>query len=310
MITQTEFLEDVLTGLSQQRKTLPCKYFYDQKGSRHFEDICNCPEYYITRTEMAIMSGAINEIAGIVGPQRLIVEYGTGSAVKTGFLLKHLKQPAAYVPIDIFSDYLERTAHEFAYKFPELEVLPVCADFTRPFELPQPGVDYSGKLLYFPGSTIGNFSPPQAEDMLRQMFSLCRSGDHALIGVDLQKPWHVLHNAYNDHAGHTAAFNLNLLERINRELGADFELENFVHRAFYNEEQSRVEMHLVSLRQQIVTIDGQSFGFDAGESIHTESCYKYGLQEIEGLGGSCGFLTQRIWMDQEQYFAVVLLEAR
>jgi len=304
-----DFLEDVIDGLSQRRKTLPCKYFYDQEGCAYFECICDCEDYYVTRTEMAIMTDAIGEIAHIVGAHRLIVEYGSGSAVKTGFLLENLHQPGAYIPIDIFPEYLHQTVRSFTQTFPDLEILPVCADFTRPFEIPNPRTFCRNKLIYFPGSTIGNFSPAKASDLLRQMFLSCRQGDLVLLGIDLKKARHILHKAYNDDQGYTAAFNLNLLKRINRELDADFCVENFLHQAFYNEEVGCVEMHLVSVCEQTVTVGEQDFRFNEGESIHTESSHKYDLEDLEGLVQLSGFSTKRIWTDPKQFFGVVLLEA-
>ncbi len=305
-----DFLEDVLHGLSQRNKTLPCKYFYDQEGSYYFECICGCTEYYLTRTELDIMKDAMSEIADIAGSQRLIVEYGSGSAMKTGFLLEHLHCPGAYIPIDIFPEYLEQTLHIFTRTFPDLEILPVCADFTRPFEILKPRAFCKNKLIYFPGSTIGNFSSSQAAELLKQMFLFCRPGDLALLGVDLKKPRHILHKAYNDDQGYTAAFNLNLLKRINRELEADFCIENFRHKAFYNEKFSRIEMHLISACEQSVTVSGQNFRFYEKESIHTESSHKYDLQQLEQLIQSSGFSTKQIWTDKQQFFAVALLEAR
>jgi dimethylhistidine N-methyltransferase len=311
MITEeTDFLEDVLQGLSQPHKSLPSKYFYDRDGSYYFECICGCEEYYLTRVELAIMADAMDEIAQMSGGHRLIVEYGSGSAVKTGFLLEHLNRPVAYIPIDIFPQGLEHTAKAFAQRFPDLEILPVCADFNRPFEIPRPRTSFKNKLIYFPGSTIGNFIPSQAVELLRQMFSSCRPGDLALVGVDLKKPQHILHKAYNDDQGYTAAFNLNLLKRINRELDADFCVENFYHKAFYNEGDGRVEMHLISSCEQAVSIHGQDFYFKKGEGIHTESSYKYDVQEFGRMVQLSGFSTKRIWTDQKQFFAVVLVEAR
>jgi dimethylhistidine N-methyltransferase len=306
--SQQDFLEDVVQGLSQRKKVLPCKYFYDQEGCYYFECICDCEDYYVTRTEMSIMADVMCELAQIVGDRRLIVEYGSGSAMKTGFLLANLFHPGAYIPIDIFPEYLQQTVRAFTQTFPGLEIIPVCADFTKPFEIPQPGTFCRSKLIYFPGSTIGNFSPSQAGHLLASMFLSCRRGDLVMLGIDLKKAGHILHKAYNDGQGYTAAFNLNLLKRINRELDANFCVEKFLHKAFYNEEAGRVEMHLVSVCEQRVTLGGQDFRFDDGESIHTESSHKYDLEELEELVQSSGFSIKRVWTDQRQFFALALLE--
>jgi dimethylhistidine N-methyltransferase len=309
IVKETAFLDDVIQGLSQSRKSLPCKYFYDQHGSYYFERICGCKDYYLTRTEMAIMDEFMPQVVQVAGERRLVVEYGSGSAIKTRFLLRSLWRPAAYIPIDIFSEYLEDTVKEFSCSFPDLEIISVCADFTRPFELPQPQTLHKGKLIYFPGSTIGNFSPGESIQLLQNMFFNCSRGDLVLLGVDLKKPRHILDKAYNDDDGYTAAFNLNLLKRINRELNADFCVENFFHKAFYNEAFGRVEMHLVSACEQTATIDGQEFRFFENESIHTENSHKYNIQELLKLVESSGFSMRRIWTDRKEFFAMVLLEA-
>jgi len=309
IVKEMTFFDDVIQGLSQSRKSLPCKYFYDQDGSYYFERICGCKDYYLTRTEMAIMGEFMPQVVQMVGEKRLVVEYGSGSAIKTGFLLGSLLRPAAYIPIDIFPEYLEHTVQEFSCRFPGLEILPVCADFSQPFEIPQPQTFHKGKLVYFPGSTIGNFSPYESIQLLQNMFFSCRQGDLVLLGVDLKKPRHILDKAYNDDEGYTAAFNLNLLKRINRELNADFCVENFFHKAFYNEAAGRIEMHLVSACEQTVTIDGQEFHFFENESIHTENSHKYKIQELLKLVQSSGFSTKRIWTDRKVFFAMVLLEA-
>ncbi|MDP3879804.1 MAG: L-histidine N(alpha)-methyltransferase, partial [Dehalococcoidales bacterium] len=268
------FRAEVRHGLQKPQKELPSKYFYDEKGARLFERICTLDEYYIPRTEAAIMADCIDELAELIGPCAFLLEYGSGSCDKVRFLLDNLPNPTAYTPIDISGQQLLQVSRELSSDYPHLEVLPVCADYTGNFELPVPAEYCHRTMVYFPGSTIGNFDPEPAVHFLEHVAGVCGEGGGLLIGVDLKKDPAVLHRAYNDGQGVTAAFNLNLLERINRELGADFKLDSFEHYAFYNPGESRVEMHLVSLREQEVHVGETTIPFQTGESIWTESSYK------------------------------------
>ncbi|MFQ5917254.1 MAG: L-histidine N(alpha)-methyltransferase, partial [Candidatus Binatia bacterium] len=304
------FRAEVLNGLRKSQKELPSKYLYDERGSHLFESCCALDEYYIPKTEAAIMEAYAEEMAAILGPNVLLIEYGNGSSTKTRILLDHLPRPAAYVPIDISREQLLRTAKELAADYPGLEVLPVCADYTSGFELPVASKPPAHKVAYFSGSTIGNFDPVPAKHFLEHIAQVCGPGGALLIGVDLKKDPSVLHRAYNDHQGITAAFNLNLLERINRELNADFLPAWFEHYAFYNPQQGRIEMHLVSLRDQTVQIDNVTIPFAKGESIWTESSYKFNLDEFQQLSAAAGFTVEHIWTDEQQWFSVQYLVNR
>lgn len=304
-----DFKSDVLSGLSLPQKRIPSKYFYDHQGSYYFECICRCKEYYVTRTEIAIMKRFARDMSESIGDNCLVIEYGSGASIKTRLLFDHLIDPCAYIPIDIFPNYLKQTSIMFSEIYPHLEVLPLCADFTEHFEIPYPSREFKRKLIYFPGSTIGNFSYHEAVALLKNMHHYLESGDFLLLGIDLKKPRHILHAAYNDRQGYTASFNLNLLKRINRELQGDFLVSRFRHEAIYNERSSCMEMRLISLVNQDVTISGQHFYFRAGEYIHTESSYKYDLRAMEALTGSLGFNTKCVWTDPRKLFAVILLES-
>jgi len=301
---RSQLLEEALAGLSAPKKTLPCKYFYDERGSALFDRICELDEYYPTRTELSIMEDHGAEMGDALGTGCRLIEYGSGSSLKTRILLDHLEEPAAYIPVDISREHLMRSAEAISQRHPEFEVLPVCADFTQPFDVPvsKEGADHTA--AYFPGSTIGNFAPPEARDLLGQIATQCGDGDGLLIGVDLRKDRSVLEAAYNDAEGVTAAFNLNLLRRLNRELGADFRLDAFEHRAHWNEHLGRVEMHLVSQEKQVVQIDGQRIHFAVGETIHTENSHKYGLEEFAELAAEAGFSVARVWTDEPELFSV------
>lgn len=299
---------EVTTGLSGSQKTLPCRLFYDARGSRLFDEICSLPEYYTARTELRIMRDFGAEMAGALGPRPLIVEYGSGNSVKTRVLLDHLRDAVAYIPIDISREHLLNAAGDLQERYPGLLVLPVCADYTQPLTLDAlPKSDSSRNVAYFPGSTIGNLEPAAALDFLRSVRATCGRESRLLIGVDLKKDPVTIHAAYNDSAEITAAFNLNILERLNREIGADFDLDAFSHYAFYNPRLGRVEMHLVSLDQQQVSFPGSSdIYFDEGETIHTESCYKYTLQEFAGLAAVAGYHRDAVWTDAQDLFSVQL----
>ncbi|MDQ3332527.1 MAG: L-histidine N(alpha)-methyltransferase [Planctomycetota bacterium] len=302
-----EFLADVLEGLSKPQKTLPCKYFYDARGSELFDEICEQPEYYPTRTETAILDEHLDAIGETMPPGAVLVEYGSGSSTKTRLLLDRLEDLAAYVPVDICDSHLLRSAWQLKAAYPRLTVRPVCADFTKPFRVPR--LDGRPRVLFFPGSTIGNFGPADAIALLTGMAEIARPGGGLLIGVDLLKSPHVLEPAYDDAAGVTAAFNLNLLERINREFDGSFDLDAFEHRAIFNADDSRVEMHLVSQTEQVAEVDGTQFRFATGETIHTENSYKYSREAFAGLANRAGWRVETVWTDPLDYFGVHYLVA-
>ncbi len=304
----SDLLEDALTGLTSTPKYLPSKYFYDRRGSQLFEQICELPEYYPTRSELEVMREHSGSIAERLGPGCMVVELGSGSSLKTRCLLDKLRAPAAYVPVDISSNALRQSCTRLHEEYSRLELLPVCVDFTKPFPLPTPSVEPRRNVIYFPGSTIGNFTPKQVVPLLEIMVSVLGEGGALILGIDLKKDPRVLHRAYNDACGVTAAFNLNLLARLNRELGADFQLDCFRHYAFYNPPQSRIEMHLVSTREQTVTVQGERIHFGRGESIRTEYSYKYDPASFAELARDAGFQLVAHWTDRHQYFGVLQLE--
>lgn len=301
------FRSEVISGLQKPQKELPCKYFYDDNGSRLYERICTLDEYYLPRTEMEIMNTYIEEMVGLLGSELLLIEYGSGSSTKTRILLDNLDGLAAYVPIDISREQLLRVTTELNLYYPHLEVHPVCADFTNSFELPVINQPYRRRVVYFPGSTIGNFNPVEAKGLLENISKICGPGGGLLIGIDLKKDATVLHRAYNDRQGVTAAFNLNILDRINRELGSDFQLGYFEHCAFYNPKESRVEMHLISVKDQTVHLDDVNFTFVQGESIWTESSYKYSPDDFEQMAAAAGFRVDCVWMDERKWFSIQYL---
>lgn len=301
----TDFLHDVISGLNDEPKTLPCKYFYDKRGSELFDQICELPEYYLTRAEANIMRRYAGEMAAQIDRGVRLVEYGSGSSTKTRLLLDHLIDPAAYVPVDISAEHLEETARDLRANYPHIEILPVAADFTQPFELPQPRQTPTHTAVYFPGSTIGNFEREAAAALLRQMAGHCDRGGGLLIGVDLKKDTATLEAAYNDAQGVTDAFNRNMLRRINRELDADFAIDEFQHVAEYNADAGRIEIFLESQGEQRVNVDGHEFDFDDGERIVTEHSHKYTIDEFSELAGSAGFVHHRHWSDSSDRFAVI-----
>lgn len=303
------FLDDVLSGLSVPVKALPPKYFYDARGSELFEAICGLPEYYPTRTELALMRRDAAAMAAALGGNALLVEFGSGAGIKTELLLTALR-PVVYVPVDISVAALRAAVPRTAAAFPDIEIIAVCADYMQPLVLPELGAHPScRRVVYFPGSTIGNLTPGEARVFLARMRGLAGEGGAMLVGVDLKKDHAVLHAAYNDVQGVTAEFNLNLLARINRELGADFDLSAFTHVAFYDAAAGRIEMHLESRVAQTVTVAGRRFSFAAGERIHTENSCKYSVEEFRALSSAAGWRPARCWTDERQYFAVHLLEA-
>ncbi|MGB7328433.1 MAG: L-histidine N(alpha)-methyltransferase [Rubripirellula sp.] len=303
----TPFESEVLRGLRSNPKQIPCKYFYDQKGSQLFDCICELPEYYPMRTEQSIMDRNIHEIVEQVGPGVMLVEYGSGSSIKTRRLLEHLSDPVAYVPVDISREHLLESAKQIAEDFPDIEVLPVCADFTQEFRLPIARREPTHSAVYFPGSTIGNFVPAKAEEMLARIAPLCGRGGGLLIGVDLQKDVEVLERAYNDSQGVTADFNLNLLHRIRRELDTDLEPGDFRHHSFYNTEKHRIEIYIRSAREQQVRIGTETFFFTEDELIHTEFSHKYTVDEFAEMARRAGLQLRKSWTDEREYFAVLHL---
>lgn len=298
------FLSDVLDGLGRARKELPCKYFYDERGSDLFDRICELDEYYLTRVELAILRAHAGAMAEDVGEDVALIELGSGSSVKTRLLLNRLVHPRAYLPVDISGEHLARSAAALSRRHPALRVLPVVADFTARFDLPETGDPRARRVVYFPGSTVGNFAPDAARTLLRSIATLVGDGGGLLIGFDLEKDESLLLPAYNDAKGVTAAFNLNLLVRINRELGADFDLDAFEHRAVYVRDLHRVEMHLVSRRAQVVHVGGSTFRFGPGETILTECSHKYPSDTFARLTADAGFTLSQTWTDPGGLFAV------
>jgi L-histidine Nalpha-methyltransferase len=301
---EESFRDAVLSGLGRARKSIPCKFFYDARGSWLFEEICRLPEYYPTRTEIGILEENSADIAAQMGAHCRLIEFGSGASQKVRILLQALDRPAAYVPVDISREHLRDAATTLAEDFPLVPVIAVCADYTRPFSLPPlPGA--RGKRVgFFPGSTIGNFEPDAAVAFLANYASVLGLGGEMLIGVDLKKDTEILDAAYNDRAGVTAAFNLNLLERINRELDGEIDINRFEHVAFYDEPQGRVEIYIRSLADQRATIAGKSFAFTAGELIHTEYSYKYSVEEFRRIAGRAGFRPVDTWTDSAELFSV------
>lgn len=302
-----EFGRDVLEGLARPQKMVPPKYFYDARGSELFVRITELPEYYPTRTELGILRERAAEIAAQIPPGAAIVEFGAGAATKIRILLGAYRA-AAYVPVDISGGFIESQADALRQNFPRLAVYPVAADFTRPFALPEAVRDLP-KVGFFPGSTLGNFEPQEAGRFLDSARGILGRSAQMVIGVDLEKDERVLLPAYDDAAGVTAQFNLNLLVRINRELGGDFDVTSFRHRAIYNRDHHRVEMHLVSLRDQTVHMLGERFAFRAGESIHTENSYKYSMARFQALAVRSGWRPMQCWTDAARMFSVQVIEA-
>ena len=298
------FLEETIAGLSQSHRTLPCKFFYDEHGAQLFQKICELPEYYITRTELKILRLHGAEIASLLGSRIELIGLGTGAGTKTRILLEELHEPAVYVPIDISKEQLKKSTARFQKNFSQLEILPICADYLDHFELPLPRRPSSRSVIYFPGSTIGNFEPNAATEFLRRLVDLAGDGGGLLIGVDLQKDRHVIEAAYNDSAGVTAEFNLNLLAHTNRELGTDFDLLHWTHRAIYNSSAGRVEMYLISQADQSVHIEDRQFHFQTGERILTEYSYKHTPEGFAALARKAGFEFEKVWTDEARLFGV------
>jgi L-histidine N-alpha-methyltransferase len=300
---------DVLEGLSREQKALSPKYFYDELGSQLFEEITRLPEYYLTRTEDSIMRAFLPEMAERIGPRAAVIEFGSGTGEKIRRLLKYLDMPVACVPVEISRSHLLASAHSLAADHPQLDVIAVCADFTRPFSLP-PIRGARRKLVFFPGSTIGNFARQEALDLLKVMRQVAGDNGGLLIGADLVKDTATLQAAYNDAQGVTARFNLNLLQRINRELDADFKIDAFRHRAIYSRQEARIEMYLVSQREQVARISGQRFTFGKGERILTEYSHKYEPQSFAEMVAAAGFRVRQVWTDPKKLFSVHYLQAQ
>ena len=306
---ENSFLQDVLTGLSSRPKWMAAKHFYDAEGSKLFERIMQLPEYYPTRSEMKTLRENADAIAALIPEGAALVEFGSGSNAKIRLLLEAAPQIAAYVPVDISAEYLEEQAQELRRDFPKLKIFPVAADFTKRFELPAK-VRAMPRVGFFPGSTVGNFEPLAAVSFLRNAARILGENASLVIGVDLVKDEKILHAAYNDAEGVTAAFNLNLLARINREADADFDLASFEHRAFFNTKRERIEMHLVSRKSQTVTVGGEPFEFEPGETIHTENSYKYTRDGFKNLARQAGWIEHALWTDSAGNFSVRALKIR
>lgn len=304
------FLKDVVWGLGQPQKQLACKYFYDERGSKLFDDICQLEEYYPTRTETALLQKYGKEIANYIGSKVCLIEYGCGSLVKTRILIDALDQPFLFIPIDISEEHLLRASQNLAKQYQKLKVLPQVADFTKSMVLPRQARSKNNKCVgFFPGSTIGNFNPTEAIKFLRGISKTVGQNGGLLIGVDLKKDTEILVRAYDDSSGVTASFNLNLIERINHELGGNFDVSAFKHQALYNELKGRMELHLVSQKKQTVNIQIYNFSFEKNETIHTENSYKYHTKEFSSLAEKAGFTTIKTWVDEKQLFSLHYLEA-
>lgn len=304
----SEFGRELQAGLSRRARSVSPKFFYDVEGSALFDRICDLPEYYPTRTELGILTDRAAEIAQQIGPNAEIIEFGAGSLTKVRLLLDALETPRRYLPIDISGEHLEAAAARLRADYPQLVVQPVAADYTMPLVLPAPGEGAGRRVGFFPGSTLGNFTPDEALSFLQLAARLLRGGG-LLLGVDLVKDPALLHAAYNDAQGVTAAFNLNLLRRANAELGTDFDLEAFGHAAFYNAPLQRIEMHLVSRRAQSVSLNGESFEFAEGETLHTEHSHKFTVEGLRALAVRAGFRPVTVWTDPQKLFSVHWLAA-
>jgi dimethylhistidine N-methyltransferase len=305
---QEAFRADVLAGLAQRRKSLPSRWLYDQRGSELFEEITRLDEYYLTRTETAILRRHAGEMAALCGEGALLLEYGAGAAIKSEILIAALKTPRMYAPIDIAADFLAQTVDRIRDRFPELPTRPIIADFTVDFDIPA-DIPARPRVAFFPGSTLGNLGGCEAAALLRRMREHAGRRGKAIIGVDLRKDVETLIAAYDDKRGVTAEFNLNLLHRINRELDGDFAIDAFAHEARWNERESAIEMHLVSRKPQIVSVAGDSFAFAQGETIHTETCRKFDVAGLAHTAQRSGWRVKTIWSDPAELFAVFGLDA-
>ncbi len=298
-----EFAAEVLAGLASPQKRLPCRFFYDDLGSRLFEEITQLPEYYPTRTERSILRAHAPEMVEGMPHGSVLVEFGSGSSLKTEILLEQLPRLGAYVSIDVSLGALQKAALRLARRFPTLDIRPIVADFSYPVPIPS-NLANKPKTGFFPGSTIGNLTPVEAQRLLRVFRAVLSPGGRLIVGIDLKKDMRTLISAYDDSAGVTAAFNLNILTRINRELGGNFDVRGFDHMALYNQVHGRIEMHLVSLTDQGVSVCGRSFRFGVGETIHTENSYKYSVAQFRDMARAAGWEPQRMWTDRKARFSV------
>lgn len=304
---QADMLQEVIEGFSATQKYIHPKYFYDKQGSRLFEAITQLPEYYLTRTELDILTTCQEEIADAIGQDIFLIEFGSGAFTKVRILLENLK-PKAYMPIDISKEHLVAAAKIMAEDYPRLDIRAVCLDYSQDFELPWVS-EGAKRVVFFPGSSLGNFNPDEAEPFLRRVKHLVGATGGLLIGIDRKKPAHILHAAYDDASGTTSAFNLNVLEHINRALGSNFSTDNFRHKVVYNEEQVRIEMYLRSTKDQSVQIDGHLVHFQKDEQIATENSYKYHTDAFLRMAQNAGFGNARHWTDEKDYFSVFYLTA-
>lgn len=298
--------EQVLEGLAKPQKHLPAKYFYDERGSDLFEQITRLDEYYLTNCEKEILQSNSKEISDYIGPDVMLIELGSGSSYKTRFLLEELSDLSTYIPVDISEEFLLKTVNQLRMEYPRISIIPVFTDYTSQFELPVSGNQHQKQIVFFPGSTVGNFDPSQARVFLQNIAKITTDDSAMLIGVDLKKDIEVLEAAYNDEQGITAQFNKNILRHINCALDADFDVERFNHHAFYNKSAGRIEMHLVSSQQQTVTIGDNVIDFEEGESIHTENSYKYSPKEFEELVADW-YSVEKVWTDEKDYFSLQYL---
>ena len=307
--TTGSLYEEVLSGLRKEDKTLPGALLYDERGSQLFDKICEQPEYYLTRTELQIMRNYIGEMVELLGRGVALVEYGSGSSLKTAILLDHLPELTCYIPIDISKEHLLSAANRLAKQYPRLEILPVCADYSQPFHLPTPSQAATRYVAYYPGSTISHFHPADAVAFLTQVRRVCGPNSLLLIGVDLKKAAQIIEPAYNDRAGFSRAFTNNILHHINQRFAASFDPAGFVHQAFYNPQQGRVEFYLASRQSQMAHINGETIIFAAGECINLAYSYKYSVTEFAALAAKADWRVNRIWTDDQQLFSVQCLSA-
>ncbi|MEM1173956.1 MAG: L-histidine N(alpha)-methyltransferase [Pseudomonadota bacterium] len=306
-IENEDELDELVAGLTRDEKTISPKYFYDELGSQLFDEITRLPEYYPTQTELGIMRDNIPEIARLVGRQASLIEFGSGSSTKTHVLLQGLEELAVYVPVDISEEHLVASAKSLHKDYPDLDIIPLVADFTKPFDLPSPRVMPLRNIVYFPGSTIGNFAADDALSLLKVMYTEAGEGGALLIGVDLQKDPAVLERAYNDSAGVTAAFNRNMLRHLNREFDTDFDVESFAHDARYNRDAGRIELRLVSSSEQHVHVGDTVITIEKGEGILTEYSHKYTLDGFADMAAEAGFRVEKVWTDADALFSVQYL---
>ncbi len=306
---QDDILEEVINGLSQKQKQLPSKLFYDKKGSILFNEICELDEYYPTRTEIQILQDNIEEIGSLLGEGTLLIELGSGSSIKIRLLLDHIPGLAGYVPIDISAEHLIQACASLKNEYPELNIYPLAADYTKDFELPLIENPYDHIAAYYPGSTIGNFKPDEAKIFLKRIAKIVGKNGGMIIGVDLKKDKEIIEAAYNDKSGVTAEFNLNMLNHINDELDSNFDVNKFSHLAFYNESKGRIEMHLVSKENQRIKLNGTSIRLIKGEDILTEYSYKYSTEEFASLVSEI-FEVRKVWTDKDNLFSIQYLRVK